>query len=112
MGGAVALDSPFYIARPTDEQFGAAIARRDSIVLVKGASQVGKTSLLARGLEQARQAGARVVLTDLQALNAAQMVSPDALLLALADHLADQLDLDVSPADVWHAFGKIYNGVH
>jgi hypothetical protein len=101
----VALDSPLYVVRPTDEQFRAAIARKDSIVLVKGASQAGKTSLLARGLQEAREAGARVVLTDLASLNAAQMASPDALLLALADTLAVQLDLEVSPSAVWHTLG-------
>src|SRR5262245_12044597 len=57
-GGAVPLDSPFYVARKTDEEFYKAIARRDSIVLVKGARQVGKTSLLARGLQRARESGA------------------------------------------------------
>ena len=49
VGGAVPLDSPFYVVRRTDEEFRAAIARRDSIVLVKGPREVGKTSLLARG---------------------------------------------------------------
>ena len=39
-----------YVVRPTDAQFRAAIQRRDSIVPVKGARQVGKTSLPARGL--------------------------------------------------------------
>jgi DNA-binding SARP family transcriptional activator len=58
-GGAVPLDSPFYIVRPADHEFGAAVGRRDSIVLVKGARQMGKTSLLARGVQQAREAGAR-----------------------------------------------------
>jgi serine/threonine protein kinase len=58
VGGAVPLDSKFYIARATDDEFQAAIARQDSIVLVKGARQVGKTSLLARGLQQARAARA------------------------------------------------------
>jgi DNA-binding SARP family transcriptional activator len=48
VGGAVPLGSPFYVVRPTDAEFRAAIARRDSIVLVKGARQMGKTSLLAR----------------------------------------------------------------
>jgi hypothetical protein len=70
-------------------------------VLVKGPRQVGKTSLLARGLQQARQAGARVVLTDLEALNAAHMESVEPFLLELAQMLADQLSLDVSPAEVW-----------
>src|SRR5262245_58037810 len=48
VGGAMPLDSRFYIVRPVDDQFRSAIARRDSIVLVKGTRQVGKTSLLAR----------------------------------------------------------------
>src|SRR5262249_15628486 len=69
VGGAVPLDSDFYIARATDAEFHAAVRRSYSIALIKGARQVGKTSLLARGLQQSRASGARVVLTDLQALN-------------------------------------------
>jgi DNA-binding SARP family transcriptional activator len=103
VGGAVPLDSPFYVARPTDEEFGAAIARGDSIVLVKGTRQTGKTSLLARGLQQARQAGARVVLTDFQTLNASRLESAEALALTLAETLADQLELEVPPGEVWGA---------
>jgi hypothetical protein len=89
------------VVRPTDERFAAAIARQDSIVLVKGPRQVGKTSLLARGLQHARQAGARVVLTDFETFNAAHLESAETLLFALAQSLADQLDLEVAPADVW-----------
>lgn len=102
VGGAVPLDSKFYIVRSTDAEFQAAIARRDSIVLVKGARQVGKTSLLARGLQMAREQGTRVVLTDFQSLTADCFESPQALYLALAGFIADQLDLDVFPDEVWH----------
>jgi serine/threonine protein kinase len=103
VGGAVPLDSEFYIVRPADEDFRAAIARGDSIVLVKGARQVGKTSLLARGLQQARTAGAKVVLTDFQNLSAAYLESIEKLMLALAKSFADQLDLDVYPNQIWDA---------
>jgi len=103
VGGAVPLDSPFYIARSADEEFWAAVARQDSIVLVKGARQVGKTSLLARSLQRARAAGARVVLTDFQLLNAAHLASVEAFLLLLAKSIAEQLDLAVSPTQVWDA---------
>ncbi len=102
-GGAVPLKSQFYVVRPTDEEFQAAIARRDSIVLVKGARQMGKTSLLARGLQQARASGARVVLTDLQTLNATHLASVEAFFLALAETIAEQLDLDFDPAQHWKA---------
>lgn len=101
VGGAVPLDSKFYIVRPTDAEFLSAVARGDSLVLVKGARQMGKTSLLARGLQQAREAGARVVLTDFQWLNTAQLESPDSLFRTLAECLADQLDLDTFPDEVW-----------
>src|SRR6185503_7594513 len=75
VGGAVPLDSKFYIVRATDGRFRSAIAQGDSIVLVKGARQAGKSSLLARGLEEARREGARVVLTDFQMLNSTQLES-------------------------------------
>jgi DNA-binding winged helix-turn-helix (wHTH) protein len=103
VGGAVPLDSRFYIERETDREFRAAVARRDSVVLVKGARQVGKTSLLARSLQQARAAGARVVLTDFQLLNASHLASVETLLRMLAKSLADQLELAVSPDQIWDA---------
>jgi serine/threonine protein kinase len=101
VGGAVPLNSKFYIVRATDVEFRCAIARQDSLVLLKGARQVGKTSLLARGLQQAREAGAAVVLTDFQTLNAVHLESADALYLALAQIIADQQGLDVLPEEVW-----------
>jgi serine/threonine protein kinase len=97
VGGAVPLDSTFYVVRPTDDDFHAAISRNDSIVLVKGARQMGKTSLMARGLQEARRSGCTVVLTDLQKLNAAHLQAVDKFFLALAEAIADQLDLDVDP---------------
>ncbi|MBC8136592.1 MAG: adenylate/guanylate cyclase domain-containing protein [Fibrella sp.] len=100
-GGAVPLDSAYYIVRPTDEEFTDAIARQDSIVLVKGGRQMGKTSLLARGLQEARQSGARVILTDFQSLSAPDLRSADELYRALAEKIADDLALDVLPDAVW-----------
>jgi AAA-like domain/TIR domain len=101
VGGAIPLDSEFYIVRSTDEEFMSALSRRDSIVLIKGARQMGKTSLLARGLQQARRTGSRVVLTDFQMLSAIQMESADTFFMALAETIADQLELDVSVAEIW-----------
>ncbi len=103
VGGAVPLDSKFYIVRPTDDDFYAALDRNDSIILIKGARQMGKTSLMARGLQEARAAGAKVVLTDFQKLNASHLESVDKLFLTLSQAFADQLDLDVVPEDVWNS---------
>ncbi len=101
VGGAVPLDSAFYIVRPTDEEFLSSISRQDSVVLIKGARQMGKTSLLARGLSEARKSGARVVLTDFQKLNATHLENINSLFLALAESIADQLEFDVVPEESW-----------
>jgi len=92
--GALPLNSPFYIERLIDAEFHAAITRGDSFALVKGARQVGKTSLLARGLESARRSGARVVLTDFQKLTEDACSSLKKFLRALAESIADSLELD------------------
>lgn len=104
-GGAVPLGSRFYVLRPADAGLQAAIRRGDSLVLLKGATQVGKTSLLARALQQARSEGARIVRTDFQLLNAGCLETAEALLRALAEGLAEQLGLEPQLPPGWGSFG-------
>ncbi len=101
IGGVVPLASRFYVPRDTDREFEDALSRRDSIVLIKGPRQIGKTSLLARGLQKTRQSGQRVFLSDLQKLTAAQMATADSFLYALAELLVEQLELKAEVARVW-----------
>jgi hypothetical protein len=101
IGGAVPLDSPFYLIRPADVELRHAISRHDSVILIKGARQIGKTSLLARGLKYARENGGRVALSDFQKFNATNLESVANLHVSLAESLVDQLDLPVVPAAVW-----------
>ncbi len=101
IGGAVPLDSEYYLTRPADNDLRAAISKRDSIILIKGARQMGKTSLLARGLQQARQLGFKAVSTDLQKFNAESFLTVGRLYQAMGESMADQLDLAVTPAENW-----------
>lgn len=101
VGGAVALESDFYLKRPVDTELQRAVIRHDSIILVKGARQMGKTSLLARGLRIAREQGARVAFIDFQKLNATNLESVSSFYLTLAESLADQLELPVLPSEAW-----------
>jgi len=101
IGGAVPLNSEYYIARSTDGDFQTAISKRDSIVLIKGARQMGKTSMLARGLQHGRDQGIKAVSTDLQKFNAEHFKSVNRLYLAMAESIADQLELGVEPASIW-----------
>ncbi len=100
--GGVPIGSPYYVVRSTDAEFGEAVDRGDSIVLVKGPRQTGKTALLARGLERARRQGDRVVLTDMQVLIGAQLQSADTLFFSLAESIADQLGLETSLDSIWN----------
>ncbi|HET7219187.1 MAG TPA: AAA-like domain-containing protein [Vicinamibacterales bacterium] len=101
-GGAMPLDSPHYIARAADDDFRQAIARRTSIVLVKGPRQVGKSSLLARALEHARRRHASVVFTDVQALGRDDLRSPMAVYQALGCSIAEQIKVPSSILDTWN----------
>lgn len=101
VGGAMPPGSPFYVIRPTDQEFVNALLDRDSIVLVKGGRQIGKTSLLARSLREAADAGSQVVWTDLQSFGRAQMESDEKLYLAFASEFVSQLDLPGDPFEKW-----------
>ena len=101
VGGAVPLHSEFYLERAADKELRAAINRFDSTIFIKGARQIGKTSLLARGLQHGRERGGKVALTDFQKFNVVHLESVANFYLSLAESLADQLDLAVLPADVW-----------
>ena len=102
VGGAMPLDSQFYIARREDKDFADAMRRRDSIVLVKGARQMGKTSLLARGLQQARENGMKCFRTDFQKLTTADFADETTFFRAIAEMIADQLDCDALPDEKWN----------
>jgi len=102
-GGGVPLDSPFYIERTQDAELAAYLKRPGQTLLIKGARQVGKTSLLMRALHQARKEGARVLYSDWQNLAQTDIDSPEAFFYALADEFAYQLQLNASPEETFQS---------
>lgn len=101
-GGAMPLDSSYYISRAADDEFRQAIARRTSIVLVKGPRQVGKSSLLARALDDARRSRSSVAFTDVQALGSDDLRSPMSVYQALGRSIAEQIKVTSSIEDIWN----------
>ena len=62
---------------------------------------MGKTSLLARGLQRAAEDGARFAFIDFQRLNQSELESLEAFYKALGASLAEALELDVLLEEVW-----------
>jgi hypothetical protein len=106
VGGAMPLDSPYYVVRHVDDDFLAAIEKRERIVLVKGARQIGKTSLLARGLEKARETGAQVATVDFQNLNFDKLKTIDDFFSTLATLLIKRLGLGFTYKDCWDGISE------
>jgi len=100
-GGAIPLSSSLYLERTVDTSLREALLRRESIVLIKGAAQTGKTSLLARGIQVAREQGSQVILSDLQKLSQEHLASAESLFRILAEWLRDQLELEIDPSATW-----------
>ena len=110
VGGAVPPDSPFYLKRTCDVELTRALEAQESILLVKGARQIGKTSLMAQGAKFARDLGHRVAVTDFQKFNTAQLESDENFYRLLAATLARQLKFQYDFANNWdEIFGANLN---
>lgn len=100
-GGVMPLDSPFYVERSYDEEFYQRLASRDGIIRLKGLRQVGKTSLLSRGMALAKEGGATVVNTDFERFKPEELKSLDSLTKALALRLSADLEAKIPVDDIW-----------
>ena len=104
IGGAMAPGAPGYVEREADKIFNRAVSAGDSTILVKGAIQSGKSSLLARGLEYAREVGDHVVLTDFQTLTDAQLADAPSMFRTLIIMLCMELNIEYDPARHWNEY--------
>ena len=101
-GGAVRLNSPFYVRRTLDDSGENGVEQFGVTLLVKGSRQTGKSSLLARLFQHARDRGQPAVYIDFQRLDAARMLDLGVLLRYLADLLAIKLKTNVNPDGHWN----------
>lgn len=91
--GAVKLASPYYVRRRQDHTAVAAMQEEDGYTIrIKGARQTGKSSLLARLLQQERQDGSRVLLTDWSSMTESEIATGATFFASLAANLAAQCE--------------------
>ena len=95
--GAVKLADRFYVERESDLILNSALSRKGGeTITIRGSRQVGKTSLLIRGMHEAKQRlNAKVVYFDLQNAGGEALESLDTFLRIIADWIFDELELDL-----------------
>ncbi len=103
VGGGMKPDSPYYIERAGDQELRRLLEQQTSIVLVRGGRQIGKTSLLGRGLNMARQRDWRTLRTDFQKTSAESMASTAVFYRQIASSLARQCKFAYEFASYWDA---------
>ena len=96
------VNSPFYVPRPpAEEQAFNEIKRPGGLLRIKSPSNMGKTSLILRALEYARQEGARTVLINIQEADTAILEDLGLFLRWFCRNVAQQLELENKLDEYW-----------
>jgi serine/threonine protein kinase len=98
-GGVVKLRDTFYIERQADTQLRREVVKAGTTTTIRASRQTGKSSLLVRGVNHARQNGAKVVSLDLQRVDSDRLATPDLFLRDLAELIVRKLRLDISEVE-------------
>ncbi|WP_186376191.1 AAA-like domain-containing protein, partial [Hyella patelloides] len=100
--GLIALDSPFYIERlQVESTCYETIIKPGSLIRIKGAKWMGKTSLVYRILERGRVDNQKVVYLDLGSVERSILQDLDKLLRWLCVMVSRQLKLENQVNDYW-----------
>ena len=95
-GDAVKLRDRFYIDRDADGRLKRQVTQAGTVTTIRAPRQTGKSSLLVRGIQQARQNRAKIVHLDLQRLDNQDLSSPERFLRYLADYIVRKLRLNMA----------------
>lgn len=95
--GSMRVDDAFYIERAADQELTQALRYEGQTITIRGSRQVGKTSLLARGIQVAQERlGAQLVYLDFQGLGDSARESLRDMLRALSFRIFRTLELDMT----------------
>ncbi len=97
-GGVIKLRDNFYIERQGDEQLRRQVVKSGTTTTIRASRQTGKSSMLVRGINYAREHQANIVHLDLQRLDGERLATSELFLRDLAHFIVRKLRLD--PAEV------------
>jgi DNA-binding Xre family transcriptional regulator len=102
--GQIELDSTFYVERsPIEQRCYAEIVKPGCLIRIKAPRQMGKTSLMARTLQQAAQEGSRTVCLSLQLADQDSFATLDKFLYWFCSTVSLQLNLPDRLDDSWNS---------
>ena len=90
-GGTVKLKDTLYVSREADERLKREIAKQGTTTTIRAARQTGKSSLLIRGVQHAKERGAKTLVFDFQSVDSDHLATADGLLRYMADFLVRKL---------------------
>ena len=99
--GTMTVESRFYLERPEDQIALETIQEEGVTLTIKGARQMGKSSLLIRVMDQAVQAGKQVAFLDFQMFDKTTLHNADEFFYQFCLWLTDALALEERVADYW-----------
>ena len=102
-GGTVKLSDRLYIARAADDRLKREVAKAGTTTIIRAARQTGKSSLLVRGVQHARERGSKTLYFDFQSFDSRRLASLDLLLRDLGEFIAGKLRLEVDVEKLWRS---------
>lgn len=99
--GTMDLESQFYIERHSDQIALSTIQRQGVTITIKGPRQMGKSSLLNRTMQAARNAGKQVVFLDFQLFDAQVLRDSDRFFREFCTWLTDELEVEDQVDKYW-----------
>lgn len=100
--GTMDPQSAFYIVRPSDVQARRTITRNGVTITIKGARQMGKSSLLIRVIDEAIKVNKHVVSLDFQLLGHAAILDADRFFRQFCSLISDELGVEDQVERYWN----------
>ena len=103
--GTMDAESPFYVERPSDDKALRTITQtgRGVTIVIKGARQVGKSSLLIRTMNAAAKAGKHFAFLDFQLFEQADLKDAGLFFRRFCFWLTDALEMEDKLEEYWNS---------
>jgi hypothetical protein len=89
-GGAVRLDSPFYVERTLEKEFIESVSAESALLRITAPRQFGKTSLLNRVIKYAKDSGHAITAVSLQLMDSDKLNSLSYVFQFICRSICDQ----------------------